>query len=62
MNYVEEKQIKILKDIFNTEVGKDFIYCLAWLLPSDKSKIDEEAIEFCIDWAAKIAVKPSKVQ
>lgn len=62
MNYVEEKQIKILKDIFNTEVGKDFVYCLAWLLPSDKSKIDEEAIKFCIDKAAKMAVKPSKVQ
>lgn len=62
MNYAEEKQIEILKNIFNTEVGKDFVYCLAWLLPSDKDKIDEEAIEFCIDRAAKMAVKPTKIQ
>ena len=62
MNYVDEKQIEILKNIFNTEVGKDFIYCFAWLLPSDTNKRDEKAIEFCIDMAAKMAVKPSKVQ
>lgn len=59
---MEEKQVEMLKELFKTKIGKDFVYCLAWLLPSDKSKIDEEAIEFCVDKAAKMAVKPTKIQ
>lgn len=59
---MEEKQVEMLKELFKTKIGKDFICCFAWLLPSDKDKIDEEAIEFCVDRAAKMAMKLIGVQ